>query len=277
MNMTVVRWKSWPVLLMALFAAVSARGQELDLVGDVSWDKFGRGIRIFSERIDNNRTTGSSGFLRLQIWATDDVYDGVSDITGYVLGTFNLGPLQSGFSFVNVARTVRFFRPPAGVYFTTITLEEEDVDGNFLIIDSENFEGAVNFGGYGAGNVEFLETNGDVGFFGEVSWLAGNGRVQFFAEEILNERESGRSGVLRVKLWATSTPYNGGTVLQGYPMASKRVGRVTAGFFRENFSKRAFFRPPPPGEYYVTMTLEELVRGKWEIVDYATYPDLNLF
>ena len=261
---------------MLMGMGLSARAQELDMVGDVSWDQSGQGIRIFAERIENNRPSGASGFLRLQIWATDEEYDGVSDITGYILGTFNLGSLSANHIFVNVARTVRFFRPPAGIYYTTITLEEEDAEGNFIIVDSENFAGAVNFGGYGAGNVEFFESNGDVGFLGEVSWLSGDGRVQFFAEQILNERAE-RSGVLRLKLWATSTPYEGGDVLQGFPMAVKRVGRVDGGFYLENFSRRTNFRKPPPGEYYVTMTLEELVRGRWEIVDYVTYPDLNLF
>jgi hypothetical protein len=273
--MIALRSKLIPLLMGCMLLGLSGRAQELDMVGDVSWDQFGRSIRIFAERIENNRPSGASGFLRLQIWATEEEYDGVSDITGYVLGTFNLGSLSANHLFVNVARTVRFFRPPAGIYHTTMTLEEEDAEGNFSIVDSVNFDPA-NFGGFGAGNVEFFESNGDVGFVGEVSWLAGNGRVQFFAEQILNER-FGRSGILRLKLWATSTPYEGGDVLQGYPMAAKRVGRVNGGFYLENFSRRAFFRRPPPGEYYVTMTLEELVRGRWEIVDYATYPDLNLF
>ncbi len=275
--MIALRPRIFPLLLGSLLLGVSVRAQDLDLVGSVNWDKFGQGIRIFAERIENNRPSGSSGFLRLQIWATDEVYDGVSEISGYVLGTFNLGSLDANHIFLNVARTVRFFRPPAGIYYTTITLEEEDAEGNFLIVDSENFEGAVNFGGYGAGNVEFVESNGDVGFLEEVSWLAGNGKVQFFTEKILNERTSGRSGILRLKLWATSTPYGGEDLLQGYPMAVRRVGRVDAEFFIENFSRMASFRPPPAGDYYVTMTLEELVRGRWEIVDYATYPDLNLF
>ena len=55
------------------------------------------------------------------------------------------------------------------------------------------------------------------------------------------------------------------------------MGRVDGGFYLENFSRQGSFRRPPPGDYYVTMTLEELVRGRWEIVDYLTYPDLNLF
>lgn len=267
---------NFSVLLFAVLFGVSARAQDIDLIGDIGWERAGGGIRIHAERIENNRDRGLSGFLRLQIWATDEVYDGVSGITGYVLGTFNLGSLNSGSYFANVSRIVRFFRPPPGLYFTTITLEE-DTDEGFVIVDSENFDeppetlGAVNFGGFGQGSAADLGRNDDVGFVGDVSWLAGNGRVQFFAEQILNERAAGRSGILRLRLFATSTPYEGGQTLQGFPMATKRVGRVNAGFFLQNFSRQAFFRPPPSGRYYVTMTLEELVGGAWNIVDFYTF------
>jgi len=276
--MTFVRSKVSLALFSFLLLGPSLRAQDIDLVGATSWDQFGRLIRIEAERVDNNLSSGSSGFLRLQIWATDAPYDGASGIEGYVLGTFNLGSLPAQSSFANLSRFVRFFRPPPGIYYTTITLEEETVDG-FIIVDSANFDqpaatlGAVNFGGFGEGEGFFEGGNGDVGFVGDVSWLAGNGRVQLFAEQILNERSGGRSGVLRIRLWATSTPYNNEPVLQGYPMATRRVGRVNAGFFIQNFSRSTFFRPPPSGNYYVTMTLEEFVPGGWNIVDFITFED----
>jgi hypothetical protein len=267
--MKVARLNLSLLLLLSLSIGASLRAQEIDLVGSVGWRQFGRAIHIHAERIENNRDSGASGFLRLQIWATTNVYDGVSDISGYVIGTFNLGSLNAGSAFVNASRIVRYFRPPAGLYYTTITLEENTVDG-FVIVDSENFDGIVNFGGFGEGSAN-VGSNGDVGFVGDVSWLAGNGRVQLFAEQILNERASGRSGVLRIRLWATSTRYEGVGVLQGYPMTTKRVGRLSAGFFIPNFSRYAFFRPPPEGAYFVTMTLEELVPGGWNIVDFITF------
>jgi hypothetical protein len=155
-----------------------------------------------------------------------------------------------------------------------MTLEEETVDG-FVIVDSENFAGIVNFGGYGQGGAHFDNGNGDLSFVGDVSWLAGDRRVDIFSEEILNERVGGRSGVLRVRLWATSTPYTGG-ILQGFLMATKRVGRLY-GQSSVSFSRSAFFWPPPSGEYSVTMTLEELSRGRWDIVDYVTFPGTSVF
>jgi hypothetical protein len=106
--MTFVRPKLFSLLFFAFLLGPSVRGQDIDLVGNVSWQTFGRGIRIQAERIQNNRDRGVSDFLRLQIWATTNVYDGVSDITGYVLGTFNLGSLDASSSFVNASRVIAF-------------------------------------------------------------------------------------------------------------------------------------------------------------------------
>jgi hypothetical protein len=194
------------------------------------------------------------------------------------VGTFNLGPLDAGFSFVNLSRIVRFLRPPPGIYFTTITLEEEDVGGTFFIMDFENFLDPVNFGGFGEGFVNVV-SDGDVTFVGDIRWEAGNGRVEIFAERIQNERTTGRSGVLRVRLWATTTPYDGGDFLQGSVLATRRIGRVFAGFFLPDVVRRGPFRLPAVRDefYFTTLTLEELVRGRWEIVDFVTFPEQSLF
>src|SRR5687768_9526678 len=167
-------FRVWCLLLCAWAATgAMARAQDLDLIGQTGWDQFRNSIAIYAERVENNRDAGTSGFLRLQIWATDEPYDGVSDITGYVLGTLNLGTLPVDRIFINVSRLVRYNRPPPGLYFTTITLEENTTDG-FVIADSENFLDVVNLGGFGEGSAHFDAGNGDVSFVGDVSWLAGD-------------------------------------------------------------------------------------------------------
>jgi hypothetical protein len=277
MNMRI--WRFTPaklsfLLVALLFSTSGLKAQEIDLVGRVGWEQLGRGVFIYAERIDNN-TTFTSGHLRMQVWATSEPYGGDS-ITGYPIGTFNLGRLPGGYSFANLGRTVRFLRPPAGIYYTSVTLEEQTPTG-YVVVDSESFADPVNFGGWGEGFVENIAPNNDVSFAGNIWWQSANGRVQIHADEITNDRASGRTGVLRVRLWATTTPYNGGSVLQGYALATKRVGRLSAGYYIPNFSASTWFRPPAPGDYYVTLTLEEFTRGKWDIVDYITFPDLNLF
>lgn len=274
--MTLMNSRLSLALLAFLFVTASVRAQEIDLVGSTSWSRRGAALRIAAERVENLRDEGWSGDLRLRIWATYDIDDGTNALTGYVLGTYNLRPLQAGYAYVDLSRVVRYNRPPPGLYYTTITLEENTADGYF-ITDSANFPGIVNLGGYGYGAVDDLGTTGDVGFAGDVSWLAGNGRVKIYTEQMLNQRGSGRSGYLRIRLWATATPYAGEALLQGYPMATRGVGRLAGGGSFSFFSRSAIFRPPPTGEYYVTMTLEELVPGGWNIVDYVTFPDTSIF
>jgi hypothetical protein len=269
--MNLLRWKL--ILLGAFIFSSIAQAQDIDLIGNASWTKRGSRIRIHADEIHNNLET-RTGFLRLQIWATAEPYDGVSDITGYVIGTYNLGTLGPGASFIDRTRTVRYRKPPPGLYYTTITLEENTTEG-YVIVDSENFAGLVNLGGFGEGFAHFETTNGDVSFLGEVSWVAGNGRALITAERIVNERLS-RTGSLRIRLWATDEPYLGGDVLEGFPMATTGVGRILP-MSERTFQRRTSFRVPLlPGEYSVTMTLEEYFRG-WNIVDYVTFQGTSLF
>ncbi len=263
-------------LLVALAFAGAGRAQELDLLGNTRWSKSGSRLHIFATQIHNNREFGISGSLRLQIWATEEPYDGLSDIVGFVIGTANLRPLAAGADFFNVVKRTAYRRPPAGYYFTTITLEERYSDGSWLIIDTENFDGVVNLGGFGEGVVDLtLSTTSDISFEGEVSWFAGDGRVQLFAERIHNLRSSGRSGALRVRLFAGEEAYDPAETFFAYPMATKSAGRVFPGWI-EFYPPLTRFRPPPPGEWFVTITLEEYNRG-WVIQDYYTFLDPRLF
>jgi hypothetical protein len=265
------------LILTALVLVGSAHAQDLDLIGNAGWSKSGARIRIYADQIHNYRETGTSGALRLQIWATTDPYDVTNNITGYVIGTANLRSLVAGGDHFDVVRNVRYRRPPPGYYFTTITLEEKYSDGSWLIIDSENFSGVVNLGGFGEGLVNLeLSTTSDISFEGDVSWLSGDKRVQLYAERIHNVRSSGRSGYLRVRLFASDEPYDPAQEFSAYPMATKGVGRIYAQSAIEFYPRLTRFRPPPAGEWYVTITLEEYNRG-WYIRDYYTFLDPRLF
>jgi hypothetical protein len=275
MDMTLGNFRFSFAFLVLVLTTGALSAQDIDLVGAASWRKVPLGLRISAERVENLRESGTSGNLRLQIWATYEIDDGTNDLTGYVLGTYNLGSLSAGYAFVNLSRVVRYYRPPPGLYYTTITVEENTLNG-YYIMDSANFPGIVNLGRYGYGAVDDLGTNGDVGFVGDVSWLAGNGSVKIYTEQMLNQRAT-RSGTLRIRLWATSTPYAGEAILQGYPMATRGVGRLSSGGAISLFSRSTIFRAPPAGEYYVTMTLEEYVPGGWNIVDYVTFGGTSIF
>jgi hypothetical protein len=261
----------------------SVSAQELDLSGNVGWFKSGSRIRLEAALIENNRDF-TSGLLRLQVWATTEPYDGVSDIVGYVIGSARLPRLGAGGELVNVVRRAAYRRPPADYYYTTMTLEERQGD-QWLIVDSANLLDGdnqptlVNLGGFGFGAVDNLEPNGlnDLTFAETLEWLVGDGRAELTATEIRNERASGISGAVRVRLFASTNGFTPGETFFAFPMATKRVGRIPGGgSVTQLISSRTRYRPPPPSVWIITMTLEEYNRG-WIIRDHYNFMDPRLF
>jgi hypothetical protein len=262
------------MMALAWCLTVPAPAQEIDLTGNTGWQRWGaRRMRIFADRVDNLRDRGASGWLRLQIWATTNTPSG-GTFNGFVIGHLDLGPLDAGYSFIDIDNRVRFYAPPPGIYGTTIALEEYVAEGGYVTADWEDFAGLVNFGGVGQGETVSSSTN-EVRLSGAVEWLSRSGRVNLFANEILNTRET-RTGSLRLRLWATGEPYAGG-LLNGYVLATKPIGRLKPLSYLPNLSRTAAFRPPPEETYHTTLTLEEHTRYGWFIVDFVTFPGTSLF
>jgi hypothetical protein len=258
-----------------LFTAFSVWAQDIDLVGDVGWQRYTkRLLAVFADEVANNRPAGFSGPLRLVVWATPE--PSMGDFTdGYEIGLLGLGDLRGGYSIFDIDYLVRYISPPPGLYYTSITLEEfSDIDG-WIITDYVDFEGIVNFGGVGQGLAVAGGSNGDLYFDGEVYWESLNGKV-FISSQIIGNDRPTKSGPLRLTLTATETPFEGG-VLNGPILAKKTLPRLKGGFRFENLEKKAKFVLPPEGVYYTVMTLEERIGRDWVIVDWITFPDPSIF
>jgi hypothetical protein len=115
----------------------------IDLSGSSSWNTSGSYVNIAVDKVSNTNAGGSSGSLRLRLWATRSPYAGGS-ISGYVLGVHNLNPLPAGYYYSTVHGYVPFSRPPSGYYFTTITLEQYTATG-WYISDYVTFSGTTHF------------------------------------------------------------------------------------------------------------------------------------
>jgi hypothetical protein len=113
------------------------------LAGPESWNTSGSYVNINVGQVTNNNATGTSGSLRLRLWATSGSYSG-GTINGYVLGTRNLNPLPAGYHYSNITGYVSLHRPPSGYYFTTITLEQYTTSG-WYISDYVTFSGTSHF------------------------------------------------------------------------------------------------------------------------------------
>jgi len=261
--------------LLALLFSVGASAQEIDLVGDTGWNQWSsRRLEIFADEIANNRDRGFSGPLRLEIFATTNQPTGGDFSGAYVLGSLRLRELAGGDHYFDLDYLVRYNPPPAGFYYTSIALEEF-TDVGWEITDYEDFAGIVNFGGVGFGEITVGDVPGEIFFSGNVSWESAYGRVLISADEIVNDTAL-RSRPLRMRLWATHTVYTG-AVLDGFPLATKALGRLKSGFAFQDYSRTAPFRPPPEGSYYITLVLEERVGRGWFVRDWVNFPGQSLF
>ena len=81
---------------------------------------------------------------------------------------------------------------------------------------------------------------------------------------------TGRTGTLKLKLWATTTRYAGGTI-SGYLLAEGRLGELRTNQYFDSPSLTVPYTAPPAGTYYITITVTEYDDGEDFTVDFATF------
>jgi hypothetical protein len=110
----------------------------LSLVGTVTFSTAGGALRITVGSITNTRSSGTSGTLRVALWATSTVPVFGNPISAYTLGSFTLNPLAAGSQYSNVDQTVTLTNPPPGCYYLTLALQEFQSSG-FSYVDLRTF------------------------------------------------------------------------------------------------------------------------------------------
>lgn len=96
--------------------------------------------------------------------------------------------------------------------------------------------------------------------------------VTLSASRIQNYASQGSlSGTLVLQLWATSSPYYGQSILNGYKLAEANLGTLSGGYYLSNINRSVAFYEPPRG-YYNTV----LVLGEWNGYQYLTVDWCNL-
>jgi hypothetical protein len=112
----------------------------LSLGPPLTFSIAGGALRITAGSISNTRSSGTSGTLRVSLWATSTVPVFGSTVTAYTLGSFTLNPLAAGTQYTNVDQTVTLTNPPPGCYYLTLALEELQASG-FTYVDLQTFTG----------------------------------------------------------------------------------------------------------------------------------------
>ena len=98
----------------------------------------GGNLRITAANISNTRASGTSGNLRLALWATSTVPTFGSTVNFYSLGSVSLNPLAAGTQYTNIDQTVTFTSPPPGCYYLTLALLEIQ-SSSFVYVDLQTF------------------------------------------------------------------------------------------------------------------------------------------
>lgn len=105
---------------------------------------------------------------------------------------------------------------------------------------------------------------------GPASWRASKGKLTISTARISNENTSGYSGTLRLRLWATKTPYSGYRI-SGYVLGYKKYSPLNAGYYYYDIKSTVTYNKPPRGTYYTTLTLEEYTTSGYVIRDYINF------
>ncbi len=121
----------------------SFSGNIIEISGRVKYRIKENLLTLYTDGIVSNQNN-TSGNLFLKLWATDASYTG-GKITGFVLGTAQLGRLRGGDYFQNIETAVPYSEPPLGEYFLTITLTEQNEQGE-TIMDYMTFPNAGTLG-----------------------------------------------------------------------------------------------------------------------------------
>tara|TARA_Y100000739_G_C20286008_1_gene318846 strand:- start:100 stop:504 length:405 start_codon:yes stop_codon:yes gene_type:complete len=100
--------------------------------------------------------------------------------------------------------------------------------------------------------------------------------ITLYGDEIQNQNNGGRTGTLKVAIYATNYPYSGG-YLNGYKLYEYQLDPLDAGYYYTDVSKTGWCTYPPTGSYSLTILLLEYISYDYEIVDYVTMSGYTRF
>ncbi len=93
--------------------------------------------------------------------------------------------------------------------------------------------------------------------------------INLYGDKIENQNNSGRSGTLKIAIWATSFPYTGGYI-NGYNLFEYQLDPLDSRTYYYDISKTGWCTYPPNGSYSLTILLLEYISYDFKIVDYIT-------
>lgn len=227
----------------------------LSLEGTVTWQSLNNGTQaqFTADTVINRRSGGTSGSLRLELWALSAPYSGGSS-SGIKMAQGSLNPLQAGFQYTNVSFTSSLTLPTQpGTYYVSMFLTEfsssNSQNNGFGVVDWRNFSNTLVISGNPGGS-------GSLTIPGAWTWQISGNSLRVTTERIVNGRSSGTSGTLRLELWALANAYSGGS-FTGYKIGQQQYNPLQAGFQYSNIDFTTTASLPPNGTWAVVLMLTE--------------------
>lgn len=106
-------------------------------------------------------------------------------------------------------------------------------------------------------------------FSGSWGYKIDGNEITVYGDKIQNQNNGGRTGTLKIAVFATNYPYSGGYI-NGYNLFERTLEPLEGGFYYYDVSKSGWCTYPPSGRYSITILLMEYISYDYKIVDYIT-------
>lgn len=175
----------------------------VSLEGTVAYNISGGTARLQAQTVANRRSGGTSGSLRVELWAFATPYSGGS-ATGYKIAqTSVLSPLSAGFQYSNIDQTVtQLATPPNGTWYLYLFVTEftgSSLNDGFLFIDWVRFS---NLWVIGVALPDLVVTNVVVGS----RFVTVNQRIASQSTTVRNDGSATAPAGAKLKFyWSTNT------------------------------------------------------------------------
>ena len=113
-------------------------------------------------------------------------------------------------------------------------------------------------------------------FYGNWGYRIDGNYVTVYGDKIQNQNTRGRTGTLKIALWATDYPYRGGNI-SGYNLFERKLEPLDASYYYYDVSKTGWCTYPPEGSYSLTILLLEYISYDYQIVDHITMSGYTRF
>jgi hypothetical protein len=221
-------------------------------------------IQLHMENILNDETDTASYDTRLELWALTSAYTETAD-PGPLCATAEVGPVTWGYPIQNFNATVPLTLPDAtqsGTWYPTIFLFEYNPSAS-------KYEW-VWYGSFNPITLAGGQRWNDEELVGSMSWQPSGTNVNLQVSQITNACNWGKSGALRLALYATASPYSAPPATpSSLVFADYDFPALYGQQARTGINLNLPYTAPPAGTYYVTLGL--LDNGV--LVDYYNLPN----